>query len=66
MCRDAERSRHTLTREGPVDEFWSWVNPYIWANRPRIFDGVVRFSGLISPTSFPSGVLWLRYRPTTS
>jgi dihydrofolate reductase len=57
---------HTLTRQGLVDEFWFWVNPSIWAAGPRIFDGVgpVRLD-LVASTPYPSGVLWLRYRPAT-
>ena len=31
---------HSLTRQGSVDEFWFWINPFIWAEGPRIFDGV--------------------------
>jgi dihydrofolate reductase len=55
---------HTLTRQGFVDEFWFWVNPYLWASGPRIFDGVgpVRLQ-LTAATPFRSGVVWLRYRP---
>jgi dihydrofolate reductase len=57
---------HTLTRQGVVDEFWFWVNPHLWATGPRIFDGVgpVRLE-LMASTAYPSGVLWLRYRPAT-
>jgi dihydrofolate reductase len=55
---------HTLTRQGLVDEFWFWVHPYIWAEGPRIYDGVgpVRLE-LVSSTPYRSGVVWLRYRP---
>jgi dihydrofolate reductase len=55
---------HALTTQGLVDEFWFWVNPYLWPSGPRIFDGVgpVRLE-LAASTAFPSGVLWLRYRP---
>jgi dihydrofolate reductase len=55
---------HTLTRQGLVDEFWFWVHPYIWADGPRIYDGVgpVRLE-LVSSTPYRSGVIWLRYRP---
>ena len=58
---------HTLTRQGHVDEFWFWVNPYLWATGPRIFDGVgpVRLE-LGSSTPYRSGVLWLRYRPAAT
>jgi dihydrofolate reductase len=55
---------HTLTRQGLVDEFWFWVHPHIWAEGPRIFDGVgpVRLR-LVASTVYRSGVVWLRYRP---
>jgi dihydrofolate reductase len=55
---------HDLISQGLVDEFWFWVSPYLWATGPRIFDGVgpVRLH-LAASTAFPSGVLWLRYRP---
>jgi dihydrofolate reductase len=58
---------HTLTRQGLVDEFWFWVHPHLWADGPRIFDGVgpVRLQ-LVASTSYRSGVLWLRYRPATA
>jgi dihydrofolate reductase len=57
---------HALTNQGLVDELWFWVNPYLQANGPRIFDGVgpVRLQ-LAASTAYPSGVLWLRYRPAT-
>ena len=55
---------HSLTRQGSVDEFWFWINPFIWAEGPRIFDGVgpVRLE-LVAATPYRSGVVWLRYRP---
>jgi dihydrofolate reductase len=58
---------HTLTQRGLVDEFWFWVNPYLWASGPRIFDGVgpVRLQ-LMASTPYRSGVLWLRYRPAAA
>lgn len=58
---------HTLTTRGLVDEFWFWVNPHLWAEGPRIFDGVgpVRLQ-FVSSTQYRSGVLWLRYRPAVS
>jgi dihydrofolate reductase len=57
---------HTLTRQGSVDEFWFWINPFIWAEGPRIFDGVgpVRLE-LVAATPYRSGVVWLRYVPAT-
>jgi dihydrofolate reductase len=57
---------HTLTRQGFVDEFWFWVHPYLWAEGPRIFDGVGPVPlQLVASTPYRSGVLWLRYRPAT-
>jgi dihydrofolate reductase len=55
---------HALTAQGLVDEFWFWVSPNLWPAGPRIFDGAgpVRLA-LISSTTFPSGVVRLRYRP---
>jgi dihydrofolate reductase len=55
---------HALTEQGLVDEFWFWVHPSLWPSGPRIFDGVgpVRLH-LAASTTYPSGVLWLRYRP---
>jgi dihydrofolate reductase len=55
---------HDLTEKGLVDEYWFWVNPYLWPSGPRIFDGVgpVRLD-LIGSTTFPSGVVRLAYRP---
>jgi dihydrofolate reductase len=55
---------HALTDQGLVDEFWFWVNPWLWPSGPRIFDGVgpVQLQ-LVASTAYPSGVLWLRYRP---
>jgi dihydrofolate reductase len=55
---------HELLTRGLVDEVWLWVSPYLWADGPRIFDGVgpVRLD-LVYTTSFPSGVVKLSYRP---
>lgn len=57
---------HTLATQGLVDEFWFWIHPTIWADGPRIFEGVgpVRLQ-LVASTSYRSGVVWLRYRPAT-
>ena len=46
---------HTLTRHGLVDEFWFWLNPFIWATGPRIFDdvGPVRLE-LVASTPYRS------------
>jgi dihydrofolate reductase len=56
---------HTLTRAGLIDEFWFWVHPSLWAEGPRVFDGVgpVRLE-LIAATPYRSGVVCLRYRST--
>jgi dihydrofolate reductase len=56
---------HALTNQDLVDEFWFWVSPWLWPAGPRIFDGVgpVRLQ-LAASTAYPSGVLWLRYRPS--
>ena len=55
-----------LIAEGLIDEFWFWVSPSIWPAGPRIFDGVgpIRLE-LISATTFGSGAVRLRYRPST-
>ena len=55
---------HTLTRAGLIDEFWFWVHPSLWADGPRVFEGVgpVRLE-LITATPYRSGVVNLRYRP---
>lgn len=57
---------HTLATKGLVDEFWFWVSPCLWPSGPRIFDGVgpIRLE-LIAATPFRSGVVWLRYRPSS-
>jgi dihydrofolate reductase len=59
-----ELARDLIAR-GLVDELSFWVSPYLWADGPRIFDqlGPVRLD-LVSSTSYPSGVIHLRYRPT--
>jgi hypothetical protein len=43
------------------------VSPWLWASCPRIFDGVgpVRLQ-LVASTAYPSGVVWLRYRPAAA
>lgn len=58
---------HALTRQGLVDEFWFGLHPTLWADGPRIFDGVgpVRLR-LVASTPFRSGVIWLRYRPVAA
>jgi dihydrofolate reductase len=57
---------HFLAERSLVDEYWFWLNPFLWPSGPRIFDGVgpVRLE-LIAVTPFRSGVIWLRYRPAT-
>jgi dihydrofolate reductase len=61
-----ELARELIARD-LVDEVSFWVSPYLWAEGPRIFDslGPVRLE-LISSTSFPSGVVHLRYRPAAA
>lgn len=55
---------HALTRLGLVDEFWFWIHPHIWADGPRILDGVGPVPlRLVAATPYRSGVVWLRYRP---
>jgi dihydrofolate reductase len=56
---------HNLMVEGLVDEVQFTVSPYLWANGPRIFDYLdpVRLE-LVATTTFPAGVVQLRYRPT--
>lgn len=58
---------HTLAQQGLVDEFWFWVSPHLWPAGPRIFDGVgpIRLH-LVAATSYRSGVVRLRYRPTAA
>ena len=57
----------SLMDEGLVDEVWFTVSPYLWATGPRIFDdvGAVRLE-LVATTTFPSGVVLLRYRPAAA
>jgi dihydrofolate reductase len=55
---------HSLSDLGLVDEFWFWVSPWLWADGPRIFDGLgpARLE-LIAATTWSSGVVRLAYRP---
>ena len=55
---------HTLAPQGPVDEFWFWVNPHVWPTGPQILDSVgpIRLQ-TVAVTTYRSGVVWLRYRP---
>ena len=57
----------SLMHQGLVDEIWFTVSPYLWATGPRIFDdvGAVRLE-LVATTTFPSGVVLLRYRPAAA
>jgi len=57
----------SLMDGGLVDEVWFTVSPYLWATGPRIFDdvGAVRLE-LVATTTFPSGVVLLRYRPAAA
>jgi dihydrofolate reductase len=58
-----ELARDLIT-QGLVDEVRLGLSPYLWGAGPRIFDdlGAVRLE-LISTTTFPSGVVYLSYRP---
>jgi dihydrofolate reductase len=58
-----ELARNLITQD-LVDELWFSVSPSLWPTGPRIFDdlGAVRLE-LISTTTFPSGAVFLRYRP---
>ena len=58
-----ELAHHLLAR-GVVDELRFGVSPYLWPTGPRIFErlGSVRLE-LVGTTTFPSGVVQLRYRP---
>ena len=58
-----ELAHHLLAR-GVVDELRFGVSPYLWPTGPRIFErlGAVRLE-LVGTTTFPSGVVQLRYRP---
>jgi dihydrofolate reductase len=55
---------HTLARGGLIDEYWIWVHPYLWADGPRVFEGIgpMRME-LVAATPYSSGVVCLRYRP---
>jgi dihydrofolate reductase len=59
-----ELSRN-LMAEGVVEEIRFAVSPCLWANGPRFFDDLdpVRLE-LIATTTFPGGVVQLRYRVT--
>jgi dihydrofolate reductase len=58
---------HDLLAADLVDEIWLGVSPYLWPSGPRIFDdvGAVRLE-LVATTTYPSGVVVLRYRPARS
>jgi dihydrofolate reductase len=58
---------HDLMTQDLVDEVWLAVSPYLWGTGPRIFDdlGGVRLE-LAATTTYPSGVVLLRYRTTRS
>ncbi|RBP66192.1 dihydrofolate reductase [Brevibacterium sanguinis] len=47
-----------------VDEYWITVSPYLWANGPRLFDGIgpIRLEPT-GTTIYPSGLVRLSYRP---
>lgn len=54
----------SLLAEGLVDEIQFTVSPHLWAHGPRIFDDLdpVRLE-LVATTTFPAGIVQLRYRP---
>ncbi|TGG91691.1 deaminase [Natronospirillum operosum] len=53
-----------LVAQGLVDEFRFAVNPCLWSTGPRIFDELVTVPlELVATTTFPSGVVQIRYRP---
>jgi dihydrofolate reductase len=58
---------HDLLTQDLVDEIWLMLSPYLWGTGPRIFDdlGGVRLE-LAATTTYPSGVVLLRYRTTRS
>jgi len=58
-----ELAHHLLAR-GVVDELRFAVSPYLWPTGPRIFErlGAVPLE-LVGTTTFPSGVVQLRYQP---
>jgi len=58
---------HDLMTSDLVDEVWLAVSPYLWGTGPRIFDdlGAMRLE-LAATTTYPSGVVLLRYRTTRS
>lgn len=56
---------HDLMAAELVDELWFQVNPYLWAEGPRLFDDLgPTHLELVSTTTFPSGVVRLCYRPS--
>ena len=54
----------SLLAQDLVDELWFSVSPCLWPTGPRIFDDLdaLRLE-LIATTTFPSGAVFLRYRP---
>ena len=57
----------SLLAQDLVDEVWFMVSPYLWGTGPRIFDDVgARRLELVATTTYPSGVVVLRYRPARS
>lgn len=55
---------HDLLATGLVDELLFGVSPHLWASGPRIFDDMTLRLQLVGSTTFPSGVVLNRYRPT--
>ena len=58
---------HDLLTQDLVDEIWLMLSPYLWGTGPRIFDDLSAMRlELAATTTYPSGVVVLRYRTTRS
>ena len=55
-----------LVNRGLVDEIHFWVDPAVWGEGQRPFDGTRVRMQLLSATTFDSGVALLTYRPTSA
>jgi dihydrofolate reductase len=54
---------YELVTQGLADEIHFWVNPAVWGNGERAFQGRQVRMELIATTAFDSGVALLCYRP---
>jgi len=54
---------YDLVAQGLADEVHLWVQPVVWGDGDRVFDGRHVRLDLISTTTFDSGVTLLCYRP---